>query len=120
MAAAPKKSRTRWIVYLAALLALGLFISTRAKTEIEAMQMAQMLVLPSIFLSGYIFPLKGMPVVLQAISQVLPATHMVAVMRGIVLRDAGPAEMLGHVIALLVFAVLLVWLSVRRVSKMTM
>src|SRR5262249_39874623 len=108
------------IVYLAALLALGLFISTRAKTEMEGMQMAQMLVLPSVFLSGYIFPIKGMPFVLQAISQILPAPHMVAVMRGIVLRDAGPAEMAGHVLALLAFAVLLVWLSVRRVSKMTM
>jgi ABC-2 type transport system permease protein len=108
------------IVYLAALLALGLFISTRAKTEMEAMQMAQMLVLPSVFLSGYIFPIKGMPFVLQAISQVLPATHMVAVMRGIVLRDAGPGEMLGHVAALVAFAVFLVWLSVRRVSKMTL
>ena len=61
------------IVYLAALLAFGLFISTRAKTEMEAMQMAQMLVLPSIFLSGYIFPIKGMPVVLQVIGQILPA-----------------------------------------------
>jgi ABC-2 type transport system permease protein len=107
------------IVYLAALLALGLFISTRAKTEMEAMQMTQMLDLPSIFLSGYIFPTKGMPLVLQAISQVLPATHMVAVMRGIVLRDAGPGEMLGHVAALVAFAVVLVWASVRRVSKMT-
>jgi ABC-2 type transport system permease protein len=107
------------IVYLAALLALGLFISTRAKTEMEAMQMAQMLVLPSVFLSGYIFPFKGMPLLLQAIGQVLPATHMVAVMRGIVLRDAGPSEMLAHVLALVAFAVALVWLSVRRVSKMT-
>ncbi|HEX2686939.1 MAG TPA: ABC transporter permease [Kofleriaceae bacterium] len=108
------------IVYLAALLAFGLFISTRAKTEMEAMQMAQMLVLPSVFLSGYIFPIKGMPFLLQAVSQILPATHMVAVMRGIVLRDAGPTEMLGHVLALSVFAVVLVWASVRRVSKMTM
>jgi ABC-2 type transport system permease protein len=62
---------------------------------------------------------KGMPLVLQAIGQVLPATHMVAVMRGIVLRDAGPSEMLAHVLALVAFAVALVWLSVRRVSKMT-
>ena len=108
------------IVYLAALLALGLFISTRAKTEMEGMQMAQMLVLPSVFLSGYIFPIKGMPFLLQAVSQVLPATHMVAVMRGIVLRDAGPGEMVGHVLALLVFAVVLVWASVRRISKITM
>jgi ABC-2 type transport system permease protein len=105
------------IVYLAALLAFGLFISTNAKTEMEAMQSAQMLVLPSIFLSGYIFPIKGMPFLLQAIGQVLPATHMVAVMRGIVLRDAGPLEMTSHVAALIAFAVVLVWLSVRRVSK---
>jgi ABC-2 type transport system permease protein len=107
------------IVYLAALLSFGLFISTRAKTEMEAMQTAQMLVLPSVFLSGYIFPIKGMPIVLQAISQILPATHMVAVMRGIVLRDAGPSEMAIHVLALVVFAVVLVWASIRRVSKMT-
>ena len=107
------------IVYLAALLAFGLFISTSAKTEMEAMQSAQMIVLPSIFLSGYIFPIKGMPFVLQAVGQVLPATHMVAVMRGIVLRDAGPLEMTSHVLALIAFAVVLVWLSVRRVSKIS-
>jgi ABC-2 type transport system permease protein len=107
------------IVYLAALLAFGLFISVRARTEMEAMQSAQMLVLPSIFLSGYIFPIKGMPFVLQAIGQLLPATHMVAVMRGIVLRNAGPGEMAGHVAALVVMAVVLVWLSVRRVSKIS-
>jgi drug efflux transport system permease protein len=107
------------IVYLAALLAIGLFISTRAKTEMEAFQMAQMLVLPSIFLSGYIFPFRGMPWLLQAIGQILPATHMVAVMRGIVLRDAGPLEMSAHVLALILFAVVLVWASVRRVKKLT-
>jgi ABC-2 type transport system permease protein len=107
------------IVYLAALLAFGLFISVRAKTEMAAMQSAQMVVLPSIFLSGYIFPISGMPVALQVISQVLPATHMVAVMRGIVLRDAGPGELAAHVGALVAFAVVLVWASVRRVSKIS-
>jgi drug efflux transport system permease protein len=107
------------IVYLAALLALGLFISTRAKTQQEAQQQAQMLFLPSIFLSGYLFPLNGMPLVLQAVGQVLPTTHMVAIMRGIVLRDAGPVELVPHVLALAVFAVVMVWLSVRRVSKIT-
>jgi ABC-2 type transport system permease protein len=76
-----------------------------------------MLFLPSIFLSGYLFPLNGMPLILQALGQVLPTTHMVAVMRGIVLRDAGPIELLPHVGALAVFAVLMIWLSVRRVSK---
>ncbi|HMI82483.1 MAG TPA: ABC transporter permease [Polyangiaceae bacterium] len=105
------------IVYLAAWLAAGLFISTRAKTQQEAQQQAQMLFLPSIFLSGYLFPLNGMPLILQAIAQALPTTHMVAVMRGIVLRDAGFIELLPHIGALAIFAGIMIWLSVRRVSK---
>jgi ABC-2 type transport system permease protein len=107
------------IIYLSALLALGLFISTRAKTQQEAQQQVQMLFLPSIFLSGYLFPLNGMPLVLQIIGQILPTTHMVAIMRGIVLRDAGLFELVPHVLALGVFAVLMIFFSVRRVSKIT-
>ncbi len=106
-------------VYLAALLALGLYISTTAKTQQEAQQKVQMLFLPSIFLSGYLFPLNGMPLILQIIGQILPTTHMVAIMRGIVLRDAGPLELVPHIAALAVFAVVMVWLSVRSVSKIT-
>ena len=53
------------LIYLFALLSLGLFVSTRAKTQAEAQQMAQMFLLPSIFLSGYIFPFEGLPLVLQ-------------------------------------------------------
>lgn len=105
------------IVYLAALLATGLYISTSAKSEQEAQQNAQMLLLPSIFLSGYLFPIKGLPFVLQAVSEVMPATHMVAIMRGVVLRDAGFAELLGHLAALAVFAVVMIWLSARKISK---
>lgn len=106
-------------VYLAALLALGLYISTSAKTQQEAQQKVQMLFLPSIFLSGYLFPLNGMPLILQVIGQILPTTHMVAIMRGIVLRDAGPVELVPHIAALAVFAVFMVWLSVRSVSKIS-
>jgi len=107
------------IIYLSALLALGLFISTRAKTQQEAQQQVQMMFLPSIFLSGYLFPLNGMPLPLQVIGQILPTTHMVAVMRGIVLRDAGLSELVPHVLALAVFAVAMIFFSVRRVSKIT-
>jgi len=107
------------IIYLAALLALGLFISTRAKTQQEAQQQVQMMFLPSIFLSGYLFPLNGMPIVLQIIGQILPTTHMVAVMRGIVLRDAGLWELVPHVLALAAFATIMIFFSVRRVSKIT-
>ena len=107
------------IVYVSALLSLGLFISTRAKTQQEAQQKAQMLFLPSIFLSGYIFPLNGMPFVMQVIGQILPTTHMVAIMRGIVLRDAGPLELVPHLLALLAFAVVMITLSVRRMSRVS-
>jgi ABC-2 type transport system permease protein len=107
------------VIYLSALLALGLFISTRAKTQQEAQQQVQMMFLPSIFLSGYLFPLNGMPIVLQIIGQILPTTHMVAIMRGVVLRDAGLGELIPHVMALVVFAVLMIFFSVRRVSKIT-
>ncbi|MEI9942381.1 MAG: ABC transporter permease [Pseudomonadota bacterium] len=107
------------VLYLSALLALGLYISTTATTQQEAQQKVQMLFLPSIFLSGYLFPLNGMPIVLQVIGQLLPTTHMVAIMRGIVLRDAGAVELLPHLLALVAFAVLMIWLSIRKVSKVS-
>ena len=108
------------VVYLFALLALGLFISMGAQTQMQAQQMAQMLLLPSIFLSGYIFPVAGLPKVLYLIGRALPATHMIDVMRGAVLRSAGPFDLLPSVLALATISVLLVWLSVRRVRKLAM
>src|SRR5205085_8393895 len=65
------------VVYLFALLALGLTISMAAHTQMAATQMSQMLLLPSIFLSGYIFPVAGLPRVLYWIGRALPATHMI-------------------------------------------
>jgi ABC-2 type transport system permease protein len=108
------------VVYLLALLAIGLFISMRAQSQMAAQQMAQMLLLPSIFLSGYIFPVAGLPRVLYYIGRALPATHMIDIMRGAVLRDAGPIEMLPSVLALLAISLLVITLSVRRVRKLTM
>ncbi|MCX5741878.1 MAG: ABC transporter permease [Proteobacteria bacterium] len=108
------------VIYLFALLALGLFISMRAQTQMQAQQMAQMLLLPSIFLSGYIFPVAGLPTVLYWIGRALPATHMIDVMRGAVLRSAGPLDLLPSVLALLALSVVLVTLSVRRVRKLTL
>jgi len=105
------------LVYLFALLALGLFVSTRAKTQAEAQQTAQMFLLPSIFLSGYIFPFEGLPWLLKMVGEILPATHMVAIMRGVVLRNAGPAELMPHVLALALISTILVALSVRSFKK---
>lgn len=107
------------VIYLFALLALGLFISMRAQTQMQAQQMAQMLLLPSIFLSGYIFPVAGLPKALYLIGRALPATHMIDVMRGAVLRSAGPLDLVPSVLSLLALSVILVTLSVRRVRKLT-
>ena len=107
------------VMYLFALLALGLTISMRAGTQMQAMQMSQMLLLPSIFLSGYIFPVAGLPKVLYAIGRALPATHMIDVMRGAVLRSAGPWEMLPSLLALAAISTVLVTISVRGVRRLT-
>ncbi len=108
------------LIYLFALLALGLFISTRTETQAQAQQMAQFFFLPSIFLSGYIFPTAGLPLPLYAIGRILPATHMIEIMRGIVLRDAGPRELMPNVLALMVISILLVWASVRSFRKVAL
>jgi ABC-2 type transport system permease protein len=105
------------IFYLFALLSMGLFISTRAQTQAQAQQMAQFFLLPSIFLSGYIFPAAGLPFVLKWIGRVLPATHMVEIMRGVVLRNAGPMELLPNVLALVAISVVMVGMSVRNFRK---
>ncbi len=108
------------LVYLFALLAVGLFISTRAETQAQAQQMAQFLFLPSVFLSGYIFPAAGLPWVLRTIGRFLPATHMIEIMRGVVLRDAGPRELLPNVLAMVAMSAVLVWASVRRFKKVAL
>ncbi|HEY2902213.1 MAG TPA: ABC transporter permease [Polyangia bacterium] len=105
------------LFYLSALLSLGLLISTRARTQMEAQQMGQLLFLPGVFLSGYIFPFEGMPIVLRGIGLLFPVTHMIAVMRGVVLRNASVVDLWPHVAALLAMSVVLVWLGARSIRK---
>jgi len=105
------------LLYLAALLSLGLLISTRAQTQMEAQQMGQLLFLPGIFLSGYIFPFEGLPLVLRGIGLLFPVTHMIAIMRGVVLRDAGVIDLAPHILALLLMSLALVWLGSHSIRK---
>jgi ABC-2 type transport system permease protein len=74
--------------FLLTVLGLGLVISTKARTQAEAFQLAMGTVLPSVFLSGYIFLIENMPVLFQYISRVLPATYYIRILRGIVIRGA--------------------------------
>lgn len=107
------------VVYLFALLSLGLFVSTRAQTQAQAQQMAQLFFLPSVFLSGYIFPASGLPKPLYVLGRILPATHMVEIMRGVVLRGAGLMDLLPNVLALVAISTVLLSLSVRQFHKVT-
>lgn len=77
------------LLFIAASLTLGLIISTIAKTQLQAMQMTVFVLLPSILLSGFLFPYEGMPEPARWIAETLPATHFVRMIRGVVLRDAG-------------------------------
>lgn len=105
------------LVYLAALLSLGLLISSRASSQMEAVQGAQLILLPSIMLSGYIFPLSSLPAFLRPVSQILPATHFIAISRGIILRGATFQDLWEHVVALLAIALVLVAASSRAFRK---
>ncbi len=103
--------------YILCLLSLGLWISTRAKTQAAAMQMTFGTIIPSIFLSGYIFPRNTMPLVFQWLSTVVPATWMVGAARGVILRGAGWASLWVNGVILLLLAAVLVAISVRRFRK---
>jgi ABC-2 type transport system permease protein len=80
-------------VFIAASLVLGLLISTVAQTQFQAIQLSLFTLLPSILLSGFMFPFDGMPRAAQLIAQVIPLTHFVDLVRGIVLRGAPLASM---------------------------
>ncbi|GMQ48132.1 ABC transporter permease [Vibrio sp. 10N] len=76
------------LLFIAASLTLGLVISTIAHTQLQAMQMTVFILLPSILLSGFMFPYEAMPVAAQWIAEALPATHFMRMIRGIILRGA--------------------------------
>jgi ABC-2 type transport system permease protein len=105
------------IVFIIASLSLGIFISTLARSQFQAMQMAFFTFLPQILLSGFMFPYAGMPVPAQWIAEVLPLTHFLRLVRGIMLRGAGIAELWPALAALGVFIVVMLLVAVSRVHK---
>jgi len=104
-------------IYIFALLSLGLLVSSRARTQMEAIQGAQAFLLPSIMLSGYIFPISSLPGPLRLVSKILPATHFIAIARGIIIRGAAFPDLWRSVVALIVIAVVLVGASTRAFHK---
>jgi len=105
------------IVFIAANLSLGLFVSTVVKSQFQAIQITIFFLLPSILLSGFVFPFDGMPKIIQYIGEILPNTHFIRLTRGIMLRDAALSEMYQEVIALGVFTAVAMTAAVLRFTK---
>ena len=91
------------VVFISANLSIGFTFSTVARNQLQAMQMAFFFFLPSILLSGFMFPFRGMPGWAQAIGEVLPLTHFLRIVRGILLKGVGPAEIAPEMWPLFLF-----------------
>jgi len=105
------------LLFISASLTLGLVISTIAQTQLQAMQMTVFILLPSILLSGFIFPYEAMPVAAQWISEILPATHFMRLIRGIVLRGADLLDLWRDAIWLVGFTILGLLVASMRFKK---
>ena len=80
------------LLFIAANLTLGLTFSSLARNQLQAMQMTFFFFLPSMLLSGFMFPFRGMPGWAQAIGEVLPLTHFLRIVRGILLKGNGSSR----------------------------
>lgn len=98
-------------------LSLGLLISTRAQSQFQAMQLTFFVFLPSILLSGFMFPFAGMPKIVQYIAEVLPLTHFLRLIRGVMLRGGSLWELWPDVAALLAFTFVMMALAILRFRK---
>ena len=104
-------------LFIVCALGLGLLVSTLATTQVEAMQFAFMIMLPSVLLSGFVFPRAEMPTIIYLITFVMPATYFIEILRGIVLRGADFLDLVPWVTGLTICCVVILMASVTRFRK---
>lgn len=105
-------------VFILSTLGLGLFVSTISKTQQHAMMLAIFLIMmPMVFLSGFAFPIENMPAVIQAITYIIPLRYFMTIIRGIILKGIGFADLWIQLAAMLGLGVLILSLSVLRFQK---
>jgi ABC-2 type transport system permease protein len=104
-------------LFIIAVLAVGYLFSTVAKTQLQAMQMTMFFFLPNLLLSGFAFPFAGMPGWAQAIGEILPLTHFVRVVRGVMLKGAGAEALWDDIAALAAFTLLVMALGLVRFRR---
>jgi ABC-type multidrug transport system permease subunit len=95
------------LVYVFALLSLGLLVATKAENQMQALQMSMTFMLPSVFFSGFVFPRETMPWIFYALGSLMPATYFISLMRAIILRGAHLFEYWPHLLVLIVMSILL-------------
>lgn len=101
-------------VFITCNMALGFTLSAASQNQAQALQASMMMMMPSIMLSGFLFPFRGMPDWAQWIGNVLPATHFINISRGILLKGNGPMEIWPHLWPQLVFMVVITVLAMKR------
>jgi ABC-2 type transport system permease protein len=104
-------------LFIAAVLGLGILLSTIAQTQTQATQLSMMILLPFVFLSGFIFPIGGMPTFFQYLTRLVPANYAVQIIRGIVLRGASVVQLWEPIAWLSLYTVAIVGLAVIRFKK---
>lgn len=102
------------LVFIAANLSMGITFSTIATNQLQAMQMAFFFFLPSILLSGFMFPFRGMPQWAQYVGEILPMTHFLRLIRGILLKGNGWTESYPHLIPICIFLIIIILIGVFR------
>jgi len=105
------------LLFIFASLVLGLVISTLATNQLQSMQMTIFILLPSILLSGFMFPYEGMPEIAQYIAEALPATHFIRLIRGVVLRDVDVVDMSFDMFWLIAFSLIGLIVAAMRFKK---
>lgn len=105
------------LLFIAANLGVGLTFSTLARNQLQAVQMAFFFFLPSILLSGFMFPFRGMPVWAQGLGELLPLTHYLRIVRGILLKGNGPAEIAANLWPILLFLLVVLTIGLTRYRR---
>lgn len=104
-------------LFLMTTLGIGIFVSSVANTQQEAMLLVWLLLLPSIFLAGFYFPLEAMPRVLQWFSYAIPLRYILIILRGIILKGVGLEVLAEQVVALVIFGVVIMTFAATRFRK---
>lgn len=105
------------LLFVICSLSMGMLISTFAQNQLQAMMVMILIILPSILLSGFIFPRAAMPVPVRLVGYAIPLTYFLHIIRGIMIKGVSPELLLGDTTALLVFTLVIIFIAVKRFRK---